>query len=61
MPNATIESFAKQSGKSIKEVEGLWDKAKDIADKLDYLEKDSDKYYAYVTGTLKRMLNIEDN
>lgn len=61
MPNATIESFAKQSGKSVKEVEELWDKAKKMTDKLDYIEKESDQYYAYVTGTLKRMLNIDES
>ena len=60
MPNATVKSFAEKSGKSIEEVEELWDKAKSIADKLKHVDKDSEQYYVYVTGSLKRMLNIED-
>lgn len=61
MPNATVKSFAEKYGKSIEEVDELWDKAKSIADKLNHVDKDSDQYYVYVTGTLKRMLNIEDD
>lgn len=61
MPNSTVKSFAEKSGKSEKEVEELWDKAKSLADKMDSIEKDSDQYYAYVTGTLKRMLGIDDD
>jgi len=33
MPASIIQSFAKKSGKSEKEVEKLWDKAKEIAKK----------------------------
>lgn len=61
MPNSTIKSFAEQSNKSIEEVEELWDKAKELTDKLDHIEKESEQYYAYVTGTLKRMLNLDDS
>ena len=60
MPNATVKSFAEKSGKSIEEVDELWDKAKSIADKLKHVDKYSEQYYVYVTGTLKRMSNIED-
>ncbi len=61
MPNAIVESFDEKSGKSVEEVEELWDKAKSITDKLKHVDKDSEQYYAYVTGSLKRMLNIEDD
>ena len=61
MPNATIKSFADKSGKSVDEVEELWQKAKRITDKVESIEKDSEQYYAYVTGIVKNMLNIEDD
>jgi len=61
MPAPAISSFAKQSGKSEAEIEKLWDKAKATASK-EYpdVAKDSDKYYAIVTGILKNMLGLKE-
>ena len=58
MPNSIIKSFAKKSGKSIDEVEALWDKAKKIALK-NGLPEGTDAFYAYVSGILKKMLKVE--
>ena len=60
MPANIIVSFAQKTGKSEAEVEKLWNQAKAEADKNDNLEKDSDRYYAYVTGILKKMLSIDE-
>jgi hypothetical protein len=61
MPSNIVKSFAQKTGKSEAEVEKLWNKAKEQADKKDDLEKDSDSYWAYVTGILKNMLSIKEN
>ncbi len=60
MPNNIIKSFAEKSGKSVKEVEKLWNKAKAIAKESDIPETDKDKFYSYVTGILKKMLSIKE-
>lgn len=56
MPSAVVKSFAKQTGKSVKDVEKLWDKAKKEASKMG--RKDD---YAYITGILKNMLGINES
>lgn len=61
MPSNVVKSFAQKTGKSEAEVDKLWNQAKAEADKKDDLEKDSDRYYAYVTGILKKMLSIDEN
>lgn len=61
MPSSVVKSFADKTGKSEAEVEKLWDKAKKIADEKSDLEKNSDSYFAYVTGILKKMLSIKEN
>lgn len=58
MPNSLIKSFAKKSGKTIPEVEKLWNKAQDMA-KEKGLEDDN--MYAYIVGILKKMLSIEED
>lgn len=60
MPSSIIKSFAKKTGKSIEEVESLWDKAQKIAQKKG-LSKDPDSFFAFATGVLKRMLKLEKN
>ena len=57
MPNNIVKSFAKKSGKSVKEVEKLWKKAEAIA-KEEGISKKS--FYSYITGTLKNMLNLKE-
>jgi len=58
MPNTIIKSFSKKSGKSIQEVEKLWDKAKALA--KEKMPEDDEKFYAYVTSILKNMLSINE-
>lgn len=55
MPNNIINSFSDKTGKSIKEVEKLWDKAKKIAS-----DNNKEDNYQYITGILKNMLSLED-
>ena len=54
MPATMIPSFAKRSGKSEKEVERLWHKAKDLA-----VDGGHSEEYDYIVGILKRMLKLE--
>jgi hypothetical protein len=56
MPTPLIKQFAKESGKSEKDVEALWEKAKTLA-KAKFKKKDS-SFYAYTTGILKNMLAL---
>ena len=54
MPASVVKSFADKTGKSVAEVEKMWDTAKKIA-KKEGREED----YAYITGILKNALKIE--
>lgn len=60
--NNVVRGLAKESGKSEKEVEKLWKKAKDIyLDDKGKKEKDlKDDDYVYITGILKNMLGIKE-
>lgn len=56
MPTPMLQSMAARSGKSMADVEKMWDEAKSQAkDKAD--TKD---FYAYTTGILKKMLNLDE-
>lgn len=56
MPASQIKSFARKSGKSEKEIEKLWNKAKAAAAK-----QGKAKNFAYITGTLKKMLGMKES
>ena len=58
MPNSLVKSFAKKSGKSVEEVEKLWQEAEQIAKKNDVKEESK---YAYIVGILKKMLSIDED
>lgn len=62
MPAPIVKSFADKTGKSVAEVEKLWDKAKSLA-KEEYpdVAEDSDRFYQIVTGILKKMLKINES
>lgn len=61
MPPALVKSFSKETDKSEKEVERLWNKAKELVnDQYPNVEKNSEKYYMLVTGILKRMVGKKD-
>lgn len=55
MPANIIKSFAEKSGRSEKEVEELWNKAKEIAKDNNHEEE-----YDYIVGILKKMLKINE-
>lgn len=63
MPNNIVKGLADKSNKSIKEVEKLWNDAKNIAEEeLGKKEKDFNDYdWKYVTGILKNMLDIKES
>lgn len=56
MPASIIKSFADKTGKSLSDVERLWDKAKQSAK-----DQNREKDFAYITGILKKMLGIEES
>ena len=56
MPANLIKKLAKEKGKTVEEVEVLWDKAKEVAK-----EHGHDKNWAYIVGILKKMLGIEED
>ena len=60
MPSNIVKSFSDKTGKSEEEVERLWKKAQGLAIDND-IDKDSESFYPYVVGILKRMLKIEDD
>jgi hypothetical protein len=57
-----VKSLSKETGKSEKEIEKLWDKAKKIAAEEFGTSEDkfSTKEYKYVTGVVKKMLGIDE-
>lgn len=59
MPNATIKSIADKSGKSMDDVEKIWDDAKkEVKDQYDDIDTESDRYWKLVTTVAKRMAGI---
>ena len=54
MPAPLVKSFASKTGKSVDEVERLWDKAKSRA-----AEQGHEEEYDYIVGILKNMLKLE--
>ncbi len=61
MPSAAIKSFADKSGKSIEKVEALWKEAKKgIKKSFPNVTPDSDRFFALVTGLLKKMLGLSE-
>lgn len=59
MPNAVVQSYAKQSGESVEAVEKMWDEAKASAHKAHPDWKDGDRLYAYVNGTVAKRLGLK--
>lgn len=51
MPNTMMQNFSKKSGKSVQEVEKLWDE----------LKKEYPDNYEIIVGTLKKILKINEN
>lgn len=56
----TAPSTSAKTGKSKKELERLWRKAKGIVqDQYPKIKPDSDRFYQYVMGIWKRMAKLE--
>lgn len=55
MPSSVVKSFADKTGKSVQEVDKLWNKAKEIA-----AEQGQPENYALITGILKKMLGLNE-
>lgn len=61
MPSNIVQTLANKSGETEERVEELWGKAKSIVIKeYPQIEKESDKFYALVTGIVKRMLKLDE-
>jgi len=56
MPASIVKSFAAKAGKSVPEVESLWQKAKESAAKGGHSED-----YPYIVGILKKMLGLNED
>lgn len=58
-PASVVKSFASKTGKSVADVESMWNTAKSkVKDEYGYSEDDGDRFYQAVTGILKKMLKI---
>jgi methyl-accepting chemotaxis protein len=63
MPSNYVKSLAKDTDKSEKEIEKLWDKAKEVTSET-FGKKESDfgeKEWKYTTGVVKNMLGIKES
>lgn len=62
MPSPYVAKLSKETGKSVAEIEKLWDKAKDIAS--DTFGKSEDDFgsreYKYTVGIVKNMLGLNE-
>jgi hypothetical protein len=56
MPVPAVKALARKAGKSVSEAERLWNEAKKSAD-----EQGKGKDYAYIMGTLKSMLGLDES
>lgn len=56
MPSNIVKSFAEKTGKSVAEVEDLWNQAKTSAK-----EQGEGDNFAYITGILKKMLKLNES
>ena len=61
MPTPLIKSLADKSGKSVSEVEKLWNKAKEITKSEYNLNPEDDNYYSITVGILKKMLKLKES
>lgn len=63
MPTPWVKKIAKETGHTVNEVEGMWDKAKVIVSKITG-KKEADftgKEYAMCTNQVKKMLSIDES
>ena len=63
MPSPWIKKISKETGKSEKEIEKLWDKAKIITSEEFGKKEDQfgNKEYSYTVGVVKNMLGVDES
>lgn len=59
MPNALIRSYAKKSGKSVDEVEKMWEQAK--AEAHSKFATEDGHFWAYANATVSKMLGMKEH
>ncbi|MEM2159597.1 MAG: hypothetical protein QXN55_01430 [Candidatus Nitrosotenuis sp.] len=59
MPNAVVKSFARKSGKSIKDVEKIWDETK--KEVKDRFKDENPFFWAYVNKVVQKKLGISES
>lgn len=59
MPTEQLKDLAKDAGKSLKEAETCWDKAKNQANKVYPKGEDDPNYWGFVVNKTKKCLNKE--
>ncbi len=60
MPNKNIQSYAERSGKSVKEVEAIWDETVEYTKtKFPEDEWESDEFFAYVNVVCQMKLGLK--
>lgn len=58
MPTPAIKKYAEQSGKTVEEVEKMWEEAVEQADKKFKGDGKNDRYWAYVNAIVRRRLGL---
>lgn len=61
MPNAQLQSFAKQSGKSLSDIERYWDEAKKSIANGRQEDELNDKDWATIVAIVKKRAGIEES
>lgn len=59
MPNATVKSYAKQSGKTVEEVEAIWEDCKKQAKHVS--NEEDGKFWGFVNNCTKKKLGIKED
>jgi hypothetical protein len=57
MPSNTVKAYAKDSGKSVAEVEKLWDECKERAMKK--FDKEDEHYWTYISACTRKKLGLD--
>ena len=60
MPTPLIKKYAEKTGKTVAEVEAIWDEAKEAASNAFHGNK-SPKYWAYVNGIVRKRLKLSES
>lgn len=61
MPSSVVKSFAQKSGKSVAEVEKIWNDSKTEASGHKVFKGYNPNFWAYVTAIVKKKLGIKES